>query len=98
MILTKNIKEGKKEEDKKRKETRIAAANKITASIFAAECVKCKTLTEELFGTKRELERAERQLEDKEKQLNNSCYKPKEVYKLKKGDRHIKKEGRTFTG
>ena len=55
-------KKARKEDNRKRKDTRIAAVNKMAANIFGVECVKCKALTEELFSSKSKLEMTERQL------------------------------------
>ena len=58
-------KKARKEDSKKKREAKNAAVNQMAAKIFskqAAECVKCKTLTEELCGIKGELEKREKQL------------------------------------
>ena len=59
-------KKAKKADERKKKEAKIAAANRMAEKIFshqAAECVKCKLLAEELSGVKGELENRARQLQ-----------------------------------
>ena len=64
-------KKARKEDDRKKKEARIAASTKMAQEIFAAECSKCKALTEELSVIKCDLKKAERQLEEKERDVKD---------------------------
>ena len=65
-------KKARQEDNKKKKEAKIAAVNKMAETIFghpAAECMKCKTLTQELCGIKDEMEKREKQLKDMERDV-----------------------------
>ena len=59
-------KKARKEDDKNKKDVRIAAANKMTEKIFAqelTECIKCN-------AHKGKLERKEKQIDDMKRQIN----------------------------
>lgn len=73
-------KKERKEEDWKKKEARIATANKMAEAIFRqAECMKYKALAEELSEVKRELQEKQREVKEKEQQLSESQEKLTDV-------------------
>jgi len=66
-------KKAKQVDDRQKKEAKLAAANRMAEKIFshqAAECVKCKLLSEEISSVKGELEKRAKQLEDLKRNEN----------------------------
>ena len=64
-------KKARKEDSRKKKEAKIAAASKMAEDIFGADCVKCKALKEELSVIKCKLLETERQLAEKDREVND---------------------------
>ena len=64
-------KKARKEDSRKKKEAKIAAAGKMAEDIFGADCMRCKVLKEELSAIKSKLLETERQLAVKDREVND---------------------------